>query len=203
MTTLGTVAVIPARGGSRRIPRKNIKEFHGKPIIAYSIEKAQESELFRHIVVSTDDTEIADIARQYGAKVHKRSAEYARDEVGTQVVMGQVLRDIKLRAYIACCIYPTSPLMRVEDLIRGYEELGYHEAYYTMSIGYPPLCDAGQFYWGFAKNFIEGLPLFGAKLYGPRTIPILVPSEHICDINTPEDWAIAETMYGRLHEQTG
>lgn len=90
------VAVIPARGGSKRIPRKNIKPFHGKPLIAYSIEAALKSGLFEQVIVSTDDEEIAQIAQEYGAKVpFLRPKELADDYCGTQEVVSHALSELK------------------------------------------------------------------------------------------------------------
>ena len=121
------VAIIPARGGSKRIPRKNIKLFHGKPIIAYSIETAMESGCFDRIIVSTDDDEIAAVAREFGAEVpFKRPAELSDDFATTLDVMAHATNwlladppDIKN----VCCIYPTAPLILAEDLRQGLEKL--------------------------------------------------------------------------------
>ena len=186
------IAIIPARGGSQRIPRKNIKDFHGQPIIAYSIQAAKESGLFSEVVVSTDDAEIGAIALQYGASVHKRDTYYAQDEVGTQEVVRQYLEDIDqaLPEYV-CCIYATAPLMRIEDLYKGYQEvvLGYNFKY-AMSVRADVLADAGQFYWGTVGAFWGDEPLIG-----PGTAMIPVPDSHVCDINTIVDWADAVRKY--------
>ena len=122
---MNVIAVIPARGGSQRIPLKNIKLFHNKPIIAYSIEKAFQSKLFNHVVVSTDNSFIAAIAAQYGAEVWWRHPLCGADDVGTQAVMQECLDGLPYCHYedYACCIYATAPLMSVEDLIVGYEQL--------------------------------------------------------------------------------
>jgi len=125
---MGNVAIIPARGGSKRIPRKNIKDFFGKPIIAYSIEIAKRSELFSNIIVSTDDEEIADIAIKYGANVpFLRSAENSNDYSTTAAVIAEVLTSLKdyssLNYINSCCIYPTAPLINVEKLQEGYKLL--------------------------------------------------------------------------------
>ena len=124
---LNNVAIITARGGSKRIPRKNIKQFLGKPIIAYSIEVALNSKLFDYIMVSTDDIEIAEIAKQYGAKVpFLRSAENADDFSGTADVMLEVLdklKSINLEFNNSCCIYPTAPFISTESLTKAYHLL--------------------------------------------------------------------------------
>ena len=124
---MSNVAIIPARGGSKRIPRKNIKNFIGKPIISYSIETALKSNLFDEIIVSTDDPEIAEISMKYGASVpFLRSSENSNDFAGTEIVLQEVLQNMKLlnRTFdYGCCIYPTSPLLDVDLLNRGLELL--------------------------------------------------------------------------------
>jgi len=197
---MSVIAIIPARGGSQRIPRKNIKDFYGQPIIAYSIQKAQESGLFDHIVVSTDDDEIAMVAEAYGAKVHRRDPAYGVDDVGTQEVVRECLTAMGLGLHdevdhIACCIYATSPLMSVEDLEMGHLLLQSKGAAYVFSVGYPELRDAGQFYWGRTYCFIASVPLIN-----PDTRMIHVADERICDINTPDDWIRAMLMYARLED---
>jgi len=114
------LCIIPARGGSKRIPRKNIKPFMGKPIIAYSIEAALKSGLFNEVMVSTDDEEIAQIAKQYGARVpFYRSAETANDYAGTADVIFEVLKEYKERGKEFdnfCCLYSTAPFVTSERL---------------------------------------------------------------------------------------
>ena len=109
------IAVIPARGGSKRIPRKNIRDFCGKPIIAYSIEAAIASGLFDHIIVSTDDEEIASIAKAFGAEVpFMRPADIADDYTGTDAVVKHAIQWYQEQKYsisLVCCIYATSPLV--------------------------------------------------------------------------------------------
>lgn len=114
------VAIITARGGSKRIPRKNIRHFCGKPILAYSIEAAIASGIFDTVMVSTDDEEIAEIARQYGAEIpFMRSAETSNDYATTNEVVGEVLNEyakIGELFDIVCCIYPTAPLLTADKL---------------------------------------------------------------------------------------
>ena len=121
---MSNLAIIPARGGSKRIPRKNIRDFLGKPIIAYTIEIALQSNLFEEVMVSTDDEEIAQIANQYGAKVpFMRSAENSSDYATTLQVIEEVLINYKSKLDLTfnqvCCIYPTAPLIGPEDLELG------------------------------------------------------------------------------------
>lgn len=191
-----TICIIPARGGSTRIPRKNIKVFMGKPIIAYSIEAAKESGLFDEIYVSTDDAIIAQIAMDYGAKVLDRPKELAVNEVGTQEVIGKACEQLGLgRADMVCCIYPTSPMMSVEDLERGLVALNTYAYDFTMSVGAEPLRDAAQFYWGTVHAFTGGIPLIDEW-----TGMIPIDENRICDINTMSDFVKAERMYKELHE---
>ena len=121
------LAIIPARGGSKRIPRKNIKDFLGKPIIAYSIETAISSNLFDEIMVSTDDKEIAEVAQEYGAKVpFVRSRKNSDDHAGTVDVIEEVLGEYSKKGEnfnIFCCIYPTAPLISKDNLKKGLELL--------------------------------------------------------------------------------
>lgn len=121
------IAIIPARGGSKRIPHKNIKEFMGKPIITYSINAAIQSELFDEIMVSTDDETIAKIAIDNGAKVpFFRSEKTANDFATTDDVLKEVLNEymkINLRFDNMCCIYATAPLIQSEELAKGYDLL--------------------------------------------------------------------------------
>ena len=121
------IAVIPARGGSKRIPRKNIKDFCGKPMIAWSIEAAKKSELFDHIIVSTDDIEIAEVATRWGAEVpFRRPAELSNDFVGTTEVIGHATRwavEHGWQVTAVCCIYATAPFLRIDDLKQGLAAL--------------------------------------------------------------------------------
>ena len=121
------ICVIPARGGSKRIPRKNIKNFLGKPMIAWSIEAAKESELFDRIVVSTDDDEIAEIAERFGAVApFRRPAALADDHTGTTDVVAHAVdwlmnHDVEFEN--VCSIYPTAPFLKPSDLQAGLQTL--------------------------------------------------------------------------------
>jgi len=121
------VAIIPARGGSKRIPRKNIKDFYGKPLIAYSIEVALASKLFDKVIVSTDDEEIARIAKEYGAEIpFLRPKELSDDFTGTEDVINHTLEYLENQGenykYV-CTIYATAPLLQREYLVEGFEKL--------------------------------------------------------------------------------
>ncbi len=133
-----SVAIIPARGGSKRIPRKNIKLFHGKPLIAYSIETALKSSLFDRVIVSTDDEEIAEVARVYGAEVpFLRPKSLADDFSGTASVIKHALSWLEEQGeqydYV-CTIYATAPLLQPQYLIEGFEKLHHSDAVHAFSV---------------------------------------------------------------------
>lgn len=121
------IAVIPARGGSKRIPRKNIKDFCGKPMIAWSIEAAIRSECFDDIVVSTDDQEIAEVAKSFGASVpFMRPKELADDFTGTTAVVAHSIKQLEhqgINTEYVCCIYATAPLLQACYLLQGIDVL--------------------------------------------------------------------------------
>jgi len=121
------LCVIPARGGSKRIPHKNIKEFCGKPMIAWSIEAAKASKLFDHIIVSTDDNEIAEVAKRFGASVpFMRPAELSDDYVGTGAVVKHAVECAIANlgeVEFVCTIYATAPFIQPKDITKGFEML--------------------------------------------------------------------------------
>lgn len=124
---MGNICIIPARGGSKRIPRKNIKDFLGKPIIAYSIGAALDSGLFDETMVSTDDAEIAEVALRYGAKVPCMRSEANSDDFATTAdVLKEVIQHyaaVGNHYNSACCIYATAPLIQTNRLKEGYQLL--------------------------------------------------------------------------------
>ena len=141
---MNKIAIIPARGGSKRIPRKNIKNFLGKPIIAYSIEAAIQSGLFDEVMVSTDDNEIADIAKQYGATIpFMRSEKTSNDFATTFEVIDEVVTNYKLLdrnfEYI-CCIYACAPFVTCKKLLDSFQLLQQNEfdsVFPIQSFGFP------------------------------------------------------------------
>lgn len=139
------LAIITARGGSKRIPRKNIKEFCGKPILAYSIEAALGTGLFDTVMVSTEDEEIAQVAREYGAQVpFYRSAATADDFATTNDVLLEVLEEYEKRGEhfdMACCIYPTAPFITADKIKSAVEKLQTSDAdtlIPVVAFSYPP-----------------------------------------------------------------
>jgi N-acylneuraminate cytidylyltransferase len=219
------VAIIPARGGSKRIPKKNIKLFHGKPLIAYSIEVALKSNLFDAVVVTTDDEEIANIAKSYGATVpFLRPKELSDDFSGTDVVINHALNFLKEqgKSYnYACTIYATAPLLQEKYLIEGYEKLKNSDAKNAFSCTSMPFpiqrtfkisdgrCEmfTPEHYYSRSQDLEEAYQdagqfywsKIGQKsdeiMFGKDSIPIILPRYLVQDIDTLEDWKRAEYMY--------
>ena len=132
------ICVIPARAGSRRIPRKNIKEFNGKPIIAYSIEAALKSNCFSQVIVSTDDDEISEVAKKYGAHVpFVRPDELSNDYVGTIPVIKHTIdwmEDNNNYIENVCCLYATAPFIQSKIISKAYQQLKNSSADYCFSV---------------------------------------------------------------------
>ncbi|MRX64314.1 pseudaminic acid cytidylyltransferase [Maribacter luteus] len=222
---MANLAIIPARGGSKRIPRKNIKHFLGKPIIAYSIEAAIKSGLFDEVIVSTDDTGIAKIAKSFGAKILFRSLKNSDDYATLADVIEEVKNHYSNKQIFfdaICCILPTAPLVTVELIKKGYDNLIENEADSVRPVvkfGYPiqrafkldkgkvsfvnqefastrsqdlepAFFDSGMFYW---MKFELGLK-------GSNRYAFEIEEMQAQDIDTPEDWKLAELKY-KLNNQ--
>lgn len=226
------IAVITARGGSKRIPRKNIKDFCGKPIISYSIEAAINSEIFDEVMVSTDDIEIAEISIKYGAKVPFYRSEYTSDDHSTTAdVLEEVLlkyKEIGQKFDYFCCIYPTAPFIKDKRLKFAFETLISSKADSLLPVvkfSYPPqrsliinkdsinykwpenintrsqdlepfYHDCGQFYFMKVAKFLEE-----RILVTQNTIPFIMQDTEVQDIDTLEDWDIAEMKYKLLKQK--
>lgn len=136
---MNNLAIIPARGGSKRIPRKNIKEFLGRPIITYSIEAAITSGLFNEVMVSTDDNEIAEVAKIFGAKVpFLRSSKNSNDYAGVSEVCIEVISEYEKAGKffdLICCILPTAPFVTPDKLINAIEKInqGFYDSVFTVA----------------------------------------------------------------------
>jgi len=132
------ICIIPARGGSKRIPRKNIKAFNGKPIIAYSIEAALDSNCFDQVIVSTDDNEIAEVAKIYGAKVpFIRPAELSNDYAGTIPVIKHAIEWLENHGNTinnVCCLYATAPFIQPQTIFETFQQLQESKADYCFSV---------------------------------------------------------------------
>lgn len=226
------LAIIPARGGSKRIPRKNIKNFLGKPIIAYSIETALNSGLFDEVMVSTDDNEIAEIAKKYGAKVpFFRSEKTANDFAHIAEVIEEVLDTYKLtnnEFENLCCIFSTAPFIKKGRLKEGFELMinnNFDSVFPVLKFSYPiqralkienekvsmilpenfnkrsqdlmpAYHDSGQFYWMKTSEFYKQ-----KRLFAENTGAIILSEMEVQDIDTNEDWEVAEMKYKLLQNQ--
>ncbi|MFO7937202.1 MAG: pseudaminic acid cytidylyltransferase [Kiritimatiellia bacterium] len=223
------IAIIPARGGSKRIPRKNIRDFCGKPMIIYSIETALKSNLFSDVIVSTDDQEIADIAQKAGAEIpFLRPISLSDDFTGTDAVLMHALTNHPgpLPRY-ACCIYATAPFVTPEDLRKGLQLLIKHDATTAISVTHFPYCihraltvnpiGKLQMIWphNYAKrsqDFPEAMHDAGQfywmktkgylqqkKMFNTNSIPVPLHRKQVQDIDTVEDWEFAEILYKAQH----
>ena len=145
---MSSICIIPARGGSVRLPGKNVKPLAGKPVIQYSIELARASALFDEVIVSTDDVAIGMLASVLGADVWQREPDDGTK--GTQEVAAEILDRIP-RAHIACVIYPIAPLLERSMIMQAYAQLAIGPKKFCMGCREDPLSDAGAFYAGWAQ----------------------------------------------------
>lgn len=226
------VAIITARGGSKRIPRKNVRDFLGKPIMVYSIEAALQAGCFDEVMVSTEDEEIAAIAREAGAAVpFFRSEETANDFASTADVLEEVLCEYQKRGLffeLGCVIYPTAPFVTAQKLREAMELLQEEQADSVLPVvrfSFPPqrafaaeegilrfahpeygktrsqdleplFHDSGQFCCFRTAVFLERKTLVTERTYGFE-----LPESEVQDIDTPEDWRLAEIKYTMMREQ--
>lgn len=221
------LCIIPARGGSKRIPRKNIKPFLGKPMLAYSIKAAIKTGLFEEVMVSTDDMEIANVARKYGAKVpFMRSEETASDYATTSDVLREVLsryKELGREFDFFCCFYATAPLVQSQDVVAAFERLQQSDftlVYPVVQFSYPiwrclDLAEDGTMkrHWPeFEKSRSQDLPKeyhdtgtfywYKMKEWLAGNIKIggiEVDETTIQDIDTETDWKLAEMKYKLLY----
>lgn len=229
---MSSICIITARGGSKRIPRKNVREFCGKPMLAYSVEAALESGIFDTVMVSTDDDEIAEVARSYGAEVpFMRSAATSNDYATTADVLREVLSEYGKRGTefdTMCCLYPTAPFVRVSELkeaaamieagassvipvtsfdfppLRGFKvgedgslDYAFPEYAQTRSQDLPKMVhDCGRFYLAKVGAFLKS-----GSFIADRTKSLRISSKFVQDIDTPEDWEMAEQKYRALAKE--
>ena len=227
------IAVITARGGSKRIPKKNIKEFCGQPIIAYAIRTAIESQMFDTVMVSTDSEEIANVATRYGAEIpFMRSERTSDDFATTEDVVIEVIKEYEQRGRhfdTVCCLYPTAPFVTADILKQAIEVMKVKNPAVVIPVvqfSYPPQrCfvieesgyakfkypeyvktrsqdlekqyhDAGQFYVYNVKKLLEYKGIIEDDF-----APIVLPEMCVQDIDTLEDWKIAEIKYKLLKSE--
>lgn len=223
---MSSIAIITARGDSKRIPGKNIKDFCGKPIIAYSIEAALKSELFDVVMVSTDSGEIADIAKSYGAEVpFMRSQKNSDDYATTADVLHEVIskyEELGQHFDIMCCIYPTAPFVTAEKLKTAYEFMKKNKGDALIPVvkySFPPQrCfvirseriqllhpenmnirsqDLEPYYHDAGQFYFWRINKF-STVFAKNTVPYILDDMEVQDIDNIEDWKIAEVKYKNL-----
>lgn len=231
MKKIQNLAIIPARGGSKRIPRKNIKDFLGKPIISYSIEIALACKLFDEIMVSTDDNEIAKVSKQYGAKIpFMRSQINSNDYATTMDVIEEVYHQyfnsgIKIENIL--CIYPTAPLANPDDIKKGFEKFKSNLSGVLLPItrfSYTPLRglkvspqnkiemwfpenqakrsqDLEKIYHDAGQWYWIKSEFIGKPIFGDQTDFVEIPEFRVQDIDNETDWKLAELKYKMLHNE--
>ena len=229
---MSSVAIITARGGSKRIPKKNIKEFCGKPIIAYSIDAALKSGVFDDVMVSTDSEEIADTALKYGASVpFLRSEATSNDYAVTADVIAEVLEEYDKRGKAFdsfACIYPTAPFVTGERLAEAFSLLNDADAVVSIvKYSFPPqrafVINNGVLKYQYPQYekarsqdlepiyhdcgqfyFCKSDPFMAARsLILTNTKGYILPEEEVQDIDTMSDWEIAEEKYKALNSRKG
>jgi len=225
------IAFIPARGGSKRIPLKNIKEFAGKPMLAHSVDMCLKSGLFSRVVVSSESQEILSTAEKYGAETHVRQNPNSYSDSSTLVdavsefLSGQPGLDLD---QAICCVLPCTPLLNFEILREAHDLFLENRDTYVFpvlptdqSIGRALIVngdnfseivnldlastqtnkaeetyfDSGQFYWGLARLWIKKTPILSSKCK-----VIKLPKYSVIDIDTIEDWKIAELIYSNRNQ---
>lgn len=209
------VAIIPARGGSKRVPRKNILDLHGYPLISYPIKAAIESQIFESVIVSTEDSEIAEISKKYGARVFDRPIEFAQDTSTVAQVCLSVIDQIKVENF--CCIYATAALLTPKTIVDSYQIYANHESTnYLMGVSrynYPPvqalkMNKEGELsylmpeYVGIQSQHYPKLVVSNGTFvwvhaqqfkvdklfYSPKLKGYIVPESEVCDLDSLEDF---------------
>ena len=218
------ICIIPARGGSKRIVGKNIKDFLGKPLIAYSIESALNSKVFSDVIVSTDDEAIANVARKFGASVpFFREASLSDDYATSTDVIKDAIRRVNSSFSDVCCLYATAPLITAEILKEAADEFKKDECKFLFSatafdfpiqraIKLDENARVSMFYPQFEKTRSQDLEpafhdagafYFGKKeawlecnaIFAPHSKAYLLPRNLVCDIDTLEDFEFAKKLY--------
>lgn len=223
------LAIIPARGGSKRIPRKNIKDFLGRPIIAYSIQATILSGVYDEIMVSTDDNEIAEIAKSYGANVpFLRSPDTSNDYASTADVIFEVLNNYKnigKEFDTVSCIYSTAPFITPERIQEAFSFIdGNVDSVFTcVAYSYPPQRglritdgkismihpehlmsrsqDLEPIYHDAGQFYISMVESFrrNGSFWGDNTTGLVLSELEVQDLDTPTDWLLAEMKYKLIH----
>ncbi|MDA3967178.1 MULTISPECIES: pseudaminic acid cytidylyltransferase [Helicobacter] len=218
---INSICIIPARGGSKRIPKKNIKDFLGKPIIAYSIDNAIKSGIFDAVYVSSDDDEILEVGLKFGATPLKRDSKLSDDYTGTREVIEDAINKLSFSG-IACCLYATAPLLKSEKLKEAFNVVDDNYVLSVVEYSYSPLRsfmiqngknemlfkdrfnmrsqdlnsiyhDAGQFYFAKSSTWITKHNIF------EDSKSIILDELEVQDIDTLNDWKLAEMKYSLLY----
>ncbi len=220
--------IIPARGGSKRIPNKNIRDFCGRPMIAYSIEAAKKSGVFDRIIITTDSEEIAAVAKEQGAEVPSlRPSELADDYVTAEAVFNHILDELKktgCEPEFACLLFATAPFVQPEFLQEGLAKLKKTCATTSFPVAafpYPifrglKINDTGalemlwpehreartqdlpEVYYDAGQFYWVNVGKYNDVLYAPDAVPVILPHHLVHDIDTPEDWKRAELIFQTL-----
>ena len=192
------LAVIPARGGSKRIPRKNVRPFCGRPMMAWAIDAARTSALFDHILVSTDDAEIAEMARDLGAEVpFIRPPELADDHAGTIPVMAHATNWAQAQGWpveAVCCVYPTAPMISPGDLAEGLRLLGEGSCDFVFTA----TDYASPIFRAFVQTPGGGVEMVFPEHFGTRSqdLPSALHDAGQFYWGRPEAWLTATTLFG-------
>lgn len=225
------LAVIPARGGSKRIPRKNIRPFAGLPVIAHTLVAARAAQVFDHVLVSSEDEEILAVAEQYGGEALRRPPALADDHTGTLPVIRHAVLWAEAQGWpvaAACCLYPAAPLLRAADIRRAWEILAAGDCdfcFSATSFPYPvhrALLPEGsgvrmlfpEYFSARSQDLPEVIHDAGQfywgttrawkeqeRLFTDRARPLMLPRERVQDIDTEEDWRRAEILWRILSER--
>lgn len=216
------IAVITARGGSKRIKNKNLINFYGKPLIYYSIIAAKKTRIFEKIYVTTDSKKIKKVSENYGAVVpHLREKKLSDDFTGTHEVVENFIKRMQLYNYDICCIYPTAPLIRAEDIVNSYKIMpkknyvfsanetfsnkgriflvnNRNEIYKFGKLKSSRSCyiDAGQFYWAESKTWLTKKKIISV---GTKIKKISKKFAH--DLNDMNDFLILQNKYQLLKKK--
>lgn len=221
-----SIALIPARGGSKRIPNKNIVNFLGKPLIAYSIQTAQKSRCFDEIIVSTNCENIAKVAQEWGAKVpFIRPKELSDDFTPTLEVITHAIKALELKDEDRlCCIYPTAPLLQEKTIKEAFRVLKNSYVFCACEFDFTPFRsfsfenqtlqmlypehqntrsqDLPSIYHDAGMFYLGYVKTFREKkpIFSPSSTPIILPRSQTQDIDTPQDLLLAELKYKAMYE---
>jgi pseudaminic acid cytidylyltransferase len=229
---VGAIAVIPARGGSKRIKNKNIIDFAGLPMIAHAINLAKSAKIFDEIVVSTDSVEIANISKVYGATVPwMRPMALAGDYVTTSEVMmhaANKLKDSHVNIEYICCIYPATPLLEKKLLIEAYEHLvnftpdfvipsvkrSIHRTFkidenHKIHLNFPEFANIRT--QDLEKTYVDAGQFYwgtlhawieGREIFGSNSMSLVVPHDEVIDIDSPSDFELALALYQKKRSES-